>query len=144
MATSSEEYGHDDGTPITCDPGTLAQAKTKVSLLPCHIHHDGPAPVSRYFIPRELKAGEDRDAGGEEGVVAAFRGRKLLGKEMELPEGSRGLVLREAAGTAGASWFVEEVFDRVTVYGHDRMPSKANPVISAMEWLDVAQAIHDP
>uniref|UniRef100_A0A8D2JF21 Uncharacterized protein n=1 Tax=Varanus komodoensis TaxID=61221 RepID=A0A8D2JF21_VARKO len=59
--------------------------------LPCAVHHDGAAAVRRYFAPAIRPA----DAPGE--LSVSFRGRSLKGKEVQLPEGYVGLVLKEDA-----------------------------------------------
>src|SRR3989338_7376808 len=54
-------------------------------LLPCHIQHDGPAPVSAFFkVDKET-----------ERLSAAFRGRALKGVAVALPGDCTGLVLQE-------------------------------------------------
>ena len=54
-------------------------------LLPCHIQHDGPAPVSAFFkVDKET-----------EQLSAAFRGRALKGVAVALPGDCTGLVLQE-------------------------------------------------
>ncbi|KAL8769951.1 MAG: hypothetical protein Q9209_004198 [Squamulea sp. 1 TL-2023] len=66
-------------TPRECTP----------NLLPCRIHHDGPVNATRrYWDPQHDKDGN---------LEAYFRGRKLKGREVKLPEGYKGVVVREEA-----------------------------------------------
>ncbi|KAL8728180.1 MAG: hypothetical protein Q9166_005574 [cf. Caloplaca sp. 2 TL-2023] len=59
------------------------------NLLPCRIHHDGPVNASnRYWAPQPVN---------DENPEAYFRGRKLKGRELMLPETRRGLVVKEGA-----------------------------------------------
>ncbi|CAL8578287.1 3'-5' exonuclease [Xanthoria parietina] len=59
------------------------------NLLPCRIDHDGPVNASRrYWAPEHDKDGN---------LEAYFRGRKLKGREVTLPEGYKGVVVKEAA-----------------------------------------------
>lgn len=79
---------------------------TSINLLPFHIAHTGPAPVSTYFLPRDPPADHPADprfpsaqpdAGPSKvyppGKVAAFRGRRIQAHEIPLPVGYVGLVL---------------------------------------------------
>ena len=54
------------------------QQRVTPHLLPCEIAYTGPAPVSAYFKTHEA---------AEPGHLEAhFRGRRLLGKSLPLPE----------------------------------------------------------
>ncbi|KAI5300499.1 3'-5' exonuclease [Ascosphaera pollenicola] len=54
------------------------------NILPCRIHHDGPVDISeRYWLP-EVNADEDCE-------TVYFRGRRLKGRQVVLPEGYEGL-----------------------------------------------------
>ncbi|KAL1955296.1 hypothetical protein VTO42DRAFT_8828 [Malbranchea cinnamomea] len=56
------------------------------NILPCRIQHDGPVPVSRrYWNPIQ-------DEGNEDQATAYFRGRKLRGTRVRIPEGYCGLI----------------------------------------------------
>ncbi|KAL8670536.1 MAG: hypothetical protein Q9168_004933 [Polycauliona sp. 1 TL-2023] len=58
------------------------------NLLPCRINHDGPVNASRrYWAPERNQDGQ---------LEAYFRGRKLKGREVTLPEGYKGVVVKEA------------------------------------------------
>lgn len=52
-----------------------------VNALPCKLHYNGPVDAATRFKPQE----------NSEGVPTAyFRGRKLLGRKVQLPEGYEG------------------------------------------------------
>ncbi|EAS35405.3 ribonuclease H2 subunit C [Coccidioides immitis RS] len=56
------------------------------NILPCKIHHDGPTEVSqRHWSPIT-------DADNPELATTYFRGRKLRGRRIALPEGYHGVV----------------------------------------------------
>ncbi|CAN0107053.1 unnamed protein product [Scytosiphon promiscuus] len=198
-----------------------------VHLLPCKIHHTGPAPVATYFRPRppltendgRNQHGGNTDVGddtvattavpalieatnnngigveasgatnaGEGGrppaagenakpgalVVkeevgcgdqdwelfdddaaehtARFRGRKLVGRKVKLPEGVHGVVLREQPcpdvvrddnEDLASYWAAETCFRDVTVWGHDQ-PRRESTVDRGLAWLQVSNSIHDP
>ena len=85
------------------------------NLLPVHIPWDGPAPVSQYFLVQPALEPDEAtrtlptpvSENGETETLrpkqtlkkrftAAFRGRKMHGLQVNLPEGMSGLVLRPA------------------------------------------------
>uniref|UniRef100_A0A8C3U449 Uncharacterized protein n=1 Tax=Catharus ustulatus TaxID=91951 RepID=A0A8C3U449_CATUS len=98
-----------------------------VQLLPCRIQHDGPAPVAVFLRPRP----------GPE-LWASFRGRRLGGRELPLPAGYRGLLLRG-----------EEPGDPSQVRpGGQRPPEPPHPLspltfglARALQWGPLAQAV---
>ncbi|OAX83718.1 hypothetical protein ACJ72_01918 [Emergomyces africanus] len=56
------------------------------NILPCRIHHDGPVNISsRYWKPVV-------DDGNPDTATAYFRGRKLRGRRVLIPEGYQGVV----------------------------------------------------
>ncbi|KAL8844781.1 MAG: hypothetical protein Q9205_001483 [Flavoplaca limonia] len=70
---------NDNEAPQECTP----------NLLPCRINHDGPVNASRrYWAPEHDKDGN---------LEAYFRGRKLKGRKVILPEGYKGSVVKEGA-----------------------------------------------
>eukprot|EP00271_Cylindrocystis_brebissonii_P013442 TRINITY_DN33274_c0_g1_i1.p1 TRINITY_DN33274_c0_g1~~TRINITY_DN33274_c0_g1_i1.p1 ORF type:complete len:215 (-),score=29.98 TRINITY_DN33274_c0_g1_i1:86-730(-) len=61
---------------------------TSVHLLPCCIQHNDAAPVDEFFRPKD----SDLSVEGNAVKEASFRGRKLVGAALALPEGFSGLV----------------------------------------------------
>lgn len=74
-----------------------------VHLLPCHIKYSGPAPVAEFFQSSTTQTNETRPKAPEESnpepVVceAYFRGRKLVGTQISLPENYVGTVFDSSA-----------------------------------------------
>ncbi|BEI85375.1 hypothetical protein CcaverHIS002_0507760 [Cutaneotrichosporon cavernicola] len=65
---------------------------TSLQLLPFYLTPTpATAPVSDYFVPRPTPSG----------YLAAFRGRQVVGQEIEVPRGYRGVVLRAAPPPTG-------------------------------------------
>lgn len=60
------------------------QKEVAVHVLPCHIAHDGPAKVDVHFKPRV-------DSDDASLSTATFRGRKLRGRKVALPDDYRGI-----------------------------------------------------
>ncbi|KAL1842135.1 hypothetical protein VTJ49DRAFT_6014 [Mycothermus thermophilus] len=109
--------------------------KTTPHLLPCRVHHDGPVePVESFWDPKPSPDGT--------ASTAYFRGRKLCGKSIKLPEGYRGVVavrtpeapidasaaevidleVAESDGgmpAAQGSLQVQAGFDEMMIWGHD-------------------------
>ncbi|KAL2266877.1 hypothetical protein VTJ83DRAFT_4154 [Remersonia thermophila] len=122
------------------EPASQADApKTTPHLLPCRVHHDGPVePVESFWEPKPSQDGTT--------FTAYFRGRKLCGKNIKLPQGYRGVVAvpspdetaeapenvkkvqvidLEAAEPEGgmpeaqSSLQVQAEFDEMLIWGHD-------------------------
>ncbi|CAM9256258.1 unnamed protein product [Choristocarpus tenellus] len=89
---------------------------------------------------------------GDKEPTAFFRGRKLMGRTVDLPEGIHGVVLREHKCPAGVReanedvtsfWAAETSFEKMTVWGHDEMP-KETTVDRCLAWMVVSKSVHDP
>ncbi|RSL55546.1 hypothetical protein CEP54_009281 [Fusarium duplospermum] len=132
------------------------KAKAVVNLLPCRIHHDGPIPsASTYWTPTAAEDGTK---------LAYFRGRKLHGKTVKLPEQCRGVVVErrdkeqqpaaeesvvvvdddETEKEPVGAMHVTADFDEMVIWGHETVADAAeDPYIRGMEeWLQVAGQIH--
>ncbi|KAJ4323203.1 hypothetical protein N0V84_004466 [Fusarium piperis] len=133
------------------------KVKAVVNLLPCRIHHDGPIPsASTYWTPTTAEDGTR---------LAYFRGRKLHGKAVKLPEQCRGVVVErrqdkeqqpvveeqvvvidddEAEKEPVGAMQVTAEFDEMVIWGHETVADAAgDPYIRSMEeWLQVAGQIH--
>ncbi|GAW14480.1 hypothetical protein ANO14919_038830 [Xylariales sp. No.14919] len=91
---------------FTVESEASNQEKAKVNLLPCRIHHDGDVtPSNTFWNPSDTQGEEpssDKVRSGRligydpDGLQTAyFRGRKLHGKSMKLPEGYHGVVVEK-------------------------------------------------
>ncbi|GAB1727199.1 hypothetical protein NU195Hw_g268t1 [Hortaea werneckii] len=64
------------------------------NILPCSIHHSGPIKVSkRYWSPTTTTTAHDNSTTKLQTVH--FRGRKLQGRRIQLPEGYIGKILQK-------------------------------------------------
>ncbi|KND91547.1 Uncharacterized protein C12B10.15c [Tolypocladium ophioglossoides CBS 100239] len=127
------------------------QVKGMPNLLPCRIHHTGPAdPVSPHWKPAPAAEGTTTS-------VAYFRGRKLHGKVVALPDQCRGVLVGRKPQDGGqkpseqdgdtvetAAMQVTTGFDSMVVWSHeDVADSASDPYIRSIEeWLPVAEQIH--
>ncbi|KAI9878159.1 MAG: hypothetical protein M1830_001728 [Pleopsidium flavum] len=145
--------------------------KCTPNVLPCRVHHNGPANATeRYWSP-------STDADGKK--VAYFRGRKLDGKCVKIPDDYRGVVMRStdrklprglhSAGpshvfTNAAAEQVDDEeddeeeeeeeepvkileerasFDEVVLWGHESMPDKNDLYAKGIdEWISFAETMH--
>ncbi|KAK2001654.1 ribonuclease H1/H2 small subunit [Colletotrichum falcatum] len=129
--------------------------KAVANLLPCRIHHDGPiGDANTFWNPAQTNDGKS---------LAYFRGRRLHGTTVKLPEQYRGLVMEksdkvktqqledggEEEGTEDAlvelgTMEVKAEFDEMVIWGHESSAEAASDpyVRSIEEWLTVAESIH--
>ncbi|XP_073995054.1 ribonuclease H2 subunit C [Rhodnius prolixus] len=112
--------------------------ESKVHSIPCRIRADDTANVSLYFKVEE----EDGN------LTSSFRGHPLDGKRIKVPENYRGMIFRELEneGIEGQdrNLTLTSRFDSFSYWNWNKIPSRSDPLISALDWLDVTQAIHDP
>ncbi|TLD37747.1 ribonuclease H1 small subunit [Venturia nashicola] len=139
----------------------IQKSKTKAqhctpNLLPCKINHDGPVNASeRYWKPETSADGSSS---------AYFRGRKLEGKSIKLPDGYRGAVLKttnnvlpvetsqdgdededEDEDVSMETKEIEQLasFDEVMVWGHEATPASDDAYSKGLgEWVSFAEAMH--
>ncbi|OJD27887.1 hypothetical protein ACJ73_00704 [Blastomyces percursus] len=68
------------------------------NILPCRIHHDGPVEISsRYWNPVV-------DENNHDTATAYFRGRRLRGRRVFIPEGYEGVLAKTDSGLQLAAW----------------------------------------
>ncbi|XP_042475059.1 ribonuclease H2 subunit C [Macadamia integrifolia] len=123
----------------------------QIHQLPCYIKHNGPCPVSHYFKPKNSGIEVD-DFTVEE---AYFRGRKLQGTTIPLPDGYSGFVLgkkkKPCKGKASEisegnlnCWEIGAKFQSITYWNHDSLPSHDDTFLRCFHWFAVANALHKP
>ncbi|XP_006646931.1 ribonuclease H2 subunit C [Oryza brachyantha] len=125
-----------DLSPVAADLG-------RVHLLPCGIRQNGAAAVSDYFKPKDT---------GVEVEEASFRGRKLQGATIALPDGYQGYILEKTSGGKDMQNLEGEVsnfksrakFQNITYWNHDTTPSAEDPLPRCFHLLTVANAVHKP
>lgn len=129
------------------------------NTLPCRIHYDGPVNASpRYWAPETAEVGKPE---------AYFRGRKLRGHEIDVPQGYRGVIVKEggkdksAFQNTGREYsegdegeeeqeeinMLNEVgsFEKVVIWNHESMVEGDDAFLKGLsEWIGLAEAIHAP
>ncbi|KAL4998160.1 ribonuclease H2 non-catalytic subunit-domain-containing protein [Aspergillus recurvatus] len=122
------------------------------NILPCRIHHDGPVEsLNRYWTPTT----DEKDV-----QTAYFRGRRLRGRRVQIPEGYKGVVVaytdREMP-TATDREIVSEsernepvkvlekqaTFGDYVVWGHEVIPAADDSFVKGVEeWVKFAEVMH--
>ncbi|KAG9961785.1 hypothetical protein KCU61_g5143, partial [Aureobasidium melanogenum] len=138
-----------------------------VNVLPCRIQHNGAVHAStRHWTPEITSDGNRNNT-----ATAYFRGRKLNGRVLDLPDGYRGAILQKTdtilpntttATTPPTGLDPEEeqqqedptpetkllqevaTFDKITVYGHEVQPDAQQDVYikGINEWISLAGAMN--
>ncbi|KAL0858297.1 hypothetical protein ABMA27_012197 [Loxostege sticticalis] len=111
----------------------------RAHYVPCKIDEDGAANVKKYFEPYVVES-PDGD------MTATFRGHGLDGTKMTLPEGYRAVVATEAkkplAEDADRRFQVAGGFKQLVYWNWDKKPSKNDNLVRALDWIDIAEALH--
>ncbi|KAK3293894.1 ribonuclease H2 non-catalytic subunit-domain-containing protein [Chaetomium fimeti] len=137
---------------LKSDKSSEDTPKATPHLLPCRVNHNGPVePAQSFWNPKTAQDGTR---------TSYFRGRKLQGKAVKLPEGYRGAVAatstaEQALERSGAevidlepempqgSLQVQAEFDEMIVWGHEAGVDASDPYLrGAEEWLALAEKIH--
>ncbi|KAL6233663.1 hypothetical protein BDW75DRAFT_184121 [Aspergillus navahoensis] len=123
------------------------------NILPCRIHHDGPVEsLSRYWTPTT----DEKDL-----QTAYFRGRRLRGRRVQIPEGYEGVVVthtdREIPTATDRETVNEEsendepvkvlekqaTFGDYMVWGHEVIPAADDSFVKGVEeWVRFAEVMH--
>jgi hypothetical protein len=92
--------------------------------MPFHIRHNGPAPISTYFLrrpcPPEIAQGPDE-------LLSSFRGREVHGTPITLPSGYQGRILRTSAPTLAPA-----------------RPARRTPIVRKRPAIEAAGSIAGP
>lgn len=110
-----------------------AKLLSTVHYLPCTIDHNGPVPVNSFFQIKKSKNNE---------LKSAFRGRELVGKEIELPKGVIGVnaVQNSHKDKTESSWDCVGQFEKITVWQHDVAPD-LSVIQDCVDWFDIASNV---
>lgn len=141
--------------------------RSECHILPCSLDFTGPAPVRRYFQPQTLQSRRSSSSSSSTGdapvQAAQFRGRGLLagpavavsGQVWELED------RRDDSNPGGTAITCLAQFSHVTEWQHAHLVeqvqqqqqqqqqptlvrSDGNRVQRALEWMELAAALHAP
>lgn len=77
--------------------------------------------------------------------MSSFRGYPLHGKEVSVPEGYKGLTFFEYKKPHNddeeRNIYSTGKFDKFTYWNYDKIPSANDSLISALNWIDIAEAV---
>lgn len=144
------------------------------NLLPCRIHHDGSVgSADAYWTPSQEPGMSDKSAtvrsylltsSPDGNRIAYFRGRKLHGKALKVPEGYRGVVVEKTNAPKPQASRPDEPevididmedevplgtletkaeFDEMLIWGHETTADAASdPYVRGVEeWIRVAEQV---
>ncbi|KAJ5653628.1 hypothetical protein N7490_000631 [Penicillium lividum] len=142
--------------PKTQQKDESSTPKLTPNILPCQIHHDGPiASCDRLWTPATDAKDNTHDA--------YFRGRKLRGRRVAIPEGYQGIVAvstdRVLPQTDKGGEDVEILengpeepvkiletqgtFDEMIVWQHEMLPAADDTFVKGVEeWIRFAETMH--
>ncbi|KAK1303974.1 hypothetical protein QJS10_CPB11g01661 [Acorus calamus] len=127
----------------------LADIGGKALLVNCCVNCTGARPCSIYKTGRETETCELVD----EMVVkeAFFRGRKLQGTTVSIPDGYCGFVLgkklkgpKSGDSLDSNDWEARARFGNLTYYNHDDVPSNEDALPRCFHWFAIVDALHRP
>lgn len=115
--------------------------KMKTQSMPFKIHADCDAKVSKFF-DNYVKC-DDASI-----LTTSFRGYPLRGKKVGVPEEYLGLILQETIRPTREKderkFYVAGEFREITFWNWDKSPTLNDPFIQALQWIDIAEALHSP
>ncbi|XP_069750257.1 ribonuclease H2 subunit C isoform X2 [Narcine bancroftii] len=134
MASSSS-------SAVRLEVGTMDEApRDRVHLLPVDIESNGSANVDQYFTPAV------QEHKGE--MQVSYRGRMLQGRDLLVPSGYVGLVLKEdqqlCAEEEERTVRVKSAYSSLTYWNLESHPTPDDTVVMAMSWPQIAHAVHAP
>lgn len=133
---------------LTLRPGTGPLSQLKVSLAHKFCLHPAQKPIYSFITDGKPEA--------------YFRGRKLRGQEIGVPQGYRGIVVEEAGRETTASQNTEKgdlegeegeqkevtilhelgSFDKLLIWNHESMVEGDDPFVKGLsEWIGFAEAV---
>ncbi|KAH0955461.1 hypothetical protein HN011_007806 [Eciton burchellii] len=117
------------------------QKESELHFMPCKIQGDEPAKVSSFFKPYIHKI-------DEEYYHASFRGYPLQGKKVIIPTEYKGMMFIENKKSdienKDRHLYNAGTFSQFTYWNYDKIPSKNDALAAALDWIDIAEALHSP
>ncbi|KAJ5234297.1 Ribonuclease H2 subunit C [Penicillium citrinum] len=126
------------------------------NILPCRIHHDGPVEsAGRFWAPKT----DEKDNTS----TAHFRGRKLRGRRVAIPDGYQGVIATPTERILPSSQTIDKneelvevqpeepvkiletqgTFEHVMVWGHENIPAADDVYVKGVEeWIRFAETMH--
>uniref|UniRef100_UPI00398F11B3 ribonuclease H2 subunit C n=1 Tax=Pristiophorus japonicus TaxID=55135 RepID=UPI00398F11B3 len=114
--------------------------RDRIHLIPAEIQSHGEAKVDQYFTPAIRE--------GDSEMLASYRGRALRGRDLPVPPGYVGLVLKEdhepCSEEEDRSVRMKSAFSSLMYWNLETAPTADDSVVMAMTWPQIAEALHAP
>ena len=106
-----------------------------IDVLPFQMNYHGPAPVKKFFRPH-ISSNDGNE------WHAHFRGRKIVGKEVDLPDGMKlyhAKIGEKVSNLEGAVDLHHE-YPRFRLWQHDHSPD-TNSLQECFNWCEIANIV---
>ena len=147
MSMSSDSKAVDASLPeVQLEMGDRVAEVRAVQSLPFEVEFSGPAMVSEYFTVTENDNASDLvfhdEAKSGKQLRSSFRGRKLLGAKVDVPDGYVGLVMEPEKGVPTKEAVHEKLiatgsFSGITYWNRETPPSVGDRIPQAWEALAI-------
>jgi len=115
-----------------------------IQFIPCNIEHDGEADIEKFFTTYVQET--TLEDGKTKGVKGTLRGYPLDGTVMSVTDGYTGVVLKETRPSMNEDdeRTIRGVcqFKEFTYWNLDREPGPGDKFKQAMNWMEIADAVH--
>ncbi|KAL1123857.1 hypothetical protein AAG570_001627, partial [Ranatra chinensis] len=78
-------------------------------------------------------------------LTSSLRGYPLVGKKLDLPAGYSCVLLTEPfkprTATQSRTFRAAGMTESITAWNWDKTPSRNDPLISALDWIHIAEAV---
>lgn len=78
-------------------------------------------------------------------MECSFRGYKLNGTKIEIPEGYKGIITKEnvrpVTDKQDRKFYVINNFEHINYWNWDKKTSKNDAIVQALDWIDIAEAV---
>jgi hypothetical protein len=115
----------------------MEDTSSHINLLPFQLQYDGPAPVKSYFLVDEKNKSEK-----EKEYTAHFRGRRLVGKDVLLPNNLVALHAVVGPKSSNSEGKLEIVNHQTNIrlWNHDFIPETHN-MDECLDWMEIANVV---
>ncbi|KAK6531195.1 hypothetical protein TWF281_008020 [Arthrobotrys megalospora] len=153
---------------ISIKKQTSSETPSKANILPCRIKYTGPTSSSRQLWNPTTQPARQDDNASVESHTSYFRGRKLAGTKLVVPDGYQGCVLDAGAANPpltgnqkremlyqddeedggdieeSAEWTTAASFGEIMVWGHEIAVdgTQDGAVRGVEEWMGMAKILN--
>lgn len=134
-----------------------------IEILPFQLNYDGPAPIQTFFLVESKKKFEDKATENskddrkinqveeakeeeDEEFIAHFRGRRLIGKQINLPPNYQAIHAIVGSKTSSTEGKLEvcQSYQHLRIWQHDYPPEQLeNNLQECFDWMEIATAVRE-